>query len=167
MRFDEERSTIDVRASSTIHPIHTTAAVTGWLDAVVSADGATVDPRHPITGEVHFDLGGMRSGNPLIDREAERRLQIRRYPTVSGVLTNIDATDDPQVFTAEGALTFHGVTREIHGTLRIEGRDGVLGITGVTTIDVTDFGVQPPSLVLVKVHKDVTIELAAFTAPEP
>ncbi len=62
-----------------------------------------------------------------------------------------------------GALTFHGVTRSVNGVLRAEDRDRVLGLTGTTTIDVTAFGVQPPSLLLVKVNKLVTVEFEAFT----
>ncbi len=150
--LDPDRSVIVIRASSSIHPIHTEAAVTGWFDPDAPA------------GEIGFDLGGMRSGNPLIDREAERRLHIRRHPTVRGVLTSMAASEDvPSTWDATGDLTFHGVTRSIDGQLRVEERDGVLGITGATRIDVTDFGVQPPSLLLVKVHAEVEIELRAFT----
>ena len=47
----------------------------GWIDVSLDARGS-VDPDAPVDGQVEFDLGGMRSGNPLIDREAERRLDI-------------------------------------------------------------------------------------------
>jgi hypothetical protein len=34
-----------------------------------------------------------------------------------------------------------------------------LTVAGSTTIDVTDFDVQPPSLLVVKVHQEVRVEL--------
>lgn len=149
--LDPDKSWIAINASSTVHPIHTKAAVRGWIDVASSA------------GEISFDLSGMRSGNPLVDREAERRLHIKEHPIVTGVLTEMaPVTGTPTLFDAAGDLTFHGVTRTIRGQLRIEERDGVLGITGSTRIDVTDFGVQPPSLLLIKVHQHVDIELTAF-----
>lgn len=163
--FDPDASTLRIDASSSIHPIHTTTPVTGWLE-VTFTEGGAIEPDAELGGYVEFGLATMRSGNPLVDREAERRLDVRRYPTVAGELTVLAATDDPATFHAEGELTFHGVTRTIGGTLRIDPTtDGGLALSGTTTIDVTDFGVQPPSLLVVKVHKDVTIELSAQADP--
>jgi polyisoprenoid-binding protein YceI len=159
-QLDPARSTVSIAATSSIHPIHTSAPVTGWFEVTRSSDG-TIDGTQPTGGAVQLDISGMRSGNPLIDRESERRLDIRRYPTVDGDLTRLEATSDPDRFTAAGELTFHGTTRTIDGELALHWSDDELEITGATTIDVTDFGVQPPSLLVVKVHKDVTIELHA------
>lgn len=162
-QLDAEQSVLDIHASSSVHPIHTTTTVSGWFEATFGDDGG-IDGTAELGGYVEFDLSGMRSGNPLVDRESERRLNIRRYPTVTGELTLLAATDDPELFNASGELTFHGVTHEIDGALRIV-RDGDgLGISGETTIDVTDFGVQPPSLLVVKVHKDVRVELRAVAS---
>ena len=158
--FDPDRSTITIAASSSVHPIRTEAAVRGWIEGTVTGD--RFDPGAPVAGMVEFDLAVMRSGNPLIDREAERRLHIRRHPVVSGSLTSVTDGGSAQLYEATGDLTFHGVTRAISGQLRIELRDGVVGVTGTTAIDVTDFGVQPPSMILLKVHKDVEVELTAF-----
>ena len=73
----------------------------------------------------------------------------------------MEATADADRFTAGGDLTFHGVTRAIDGTLVITRRADELALTGETTFDVTDFGVQPPSLLVVKVHKEVRVTLDA------
>lgn len=158
--FDPDRSTITIAASSSVHPIRTEAAVRGWIEGTVLGD--RFDPDAPITGMLEFDLAVMRSGNPLIDREAERRLHIRRHPLVTGALTSVTDGGSAHLHEATGDLMFHGVTRPISGRLRIEVRDDVVGVTGTTTIDVTDFGVQPPSMILLKVHKDVEVELNAF-----
>ena len=174
--LDDERSFLTIDATSSIHPIHTTTRVAGWVD--LDAGGRPVlapdEPPPPggVIGQVAFDVTAMRSGNPLIDREAERRLRPTEYPTVLGELTALVGRHDGTVLAADtdgpayvydgaGRLTFHGVTRDITGELSIAKTDDELRLTGTTRIDVTDFVVQPPSLLMVKVHKDVTITIDA------
>lgn len=165
-RLDPERSTLTIHATSSIHPIDTATAVTGWIELEVSADGTPVADQGA-AAEIELALGEMRSGNPLIDREAERRLDVRRHPTVGGVLTELGAPDAEGRRVAAGDLSFHGVTRRITGALSIgAAAGGGLHLTGHAELDVTDFGVQPPSLLVVKVHKEVRVELDAFAGDE-
>lgn len=165
--LDPDRSTVTVHASSSLHPITTDAPVTGWLEVTLDGDGQ-VDATAPVDGEVEVALGAMRSGNPLIDREAERRLHIRRYPTVTGRLTELcaDGGDADGGYEGAGTLEFHGVSRPLHGLLRLaEDADGALALEGTVELDVTDFGVQPPSLLVVKVHPQIRVALSAVALP--
>lgn len=174
--LDPDRSTVTVHASSSLHPITTDAPVTGWIDVAVDADGR-LDAGAPVDGAVEVALGTMRSGNPLIDREAERRLHIRRHPTVTGRLTSLSpgrtdaddaggADDDDAGWAGAGALDFHGVTRPLEGVLRLTLLpDGEIGLKGSAELDVTDFDVQPPSLLVVKVHPQIRVELDAVAFP--
>ncbi len=166
--LDPDRSTVTVHATSSLHPITTDAPVTGWVELTVDDDGR-IDGDAPVDGVVEVALGTMRSGNPLIDREAERRLHIRRHPTVTGRLTSLVPDPgsggdggDPDAATGAGTLDFHGVTRPLEGTLRVTPlADGELALEGTTELDVTDFDVQPPSLLVVKVHPRIRVTLAA------
>jgi polyisoprenoid-binding protein YceI len=158
--FDATQSTLTIDASSSIHPIHTTADVTGWFEISRNDDG-TVDGSEPVGGYVQLDLSAMRSGNPLIDRETERRLDVRRFPTVDGELVRLAATADPHRYDAVGRLTFHGQTHEVEGSVDLDWSDDRVVIDGTKTLDVTQFGVQPPSLLVVKVHKEITVRLRA------
>lgn len=161
--LDPARSSVSVHASSSLPPITTDAPATGWIDVSLDDDGA-IDPFAPASGRIEVALGSMRSGNPLIDREAERRLHLRRFPVVTGVLDGLTITDDGVV--GEGTLDFHGVQRPLTGELHAwADEDGSLTLTGTTELDVTDFDVQPPSLLVVKVHARVRVELAAVALP--
>lgn len=162
--LDPTRSSVTVHASSSLHPITTEAPATGWLDVGLDADGR-VDPAGSVAGRIEVALGAMRSGNPLIDREAERRLHLRRHPTVTGTLTELVAEGDG--YAGTGILDFHGVQRPLDGVLDLwaDVDDGTLTLSGSTELDVTDFDVQPPSLLVVKVHARVRIELAAVAVP--
>jgi polyisoprenoid-binding protein YceI len=164
--LDPDRSELAIHATSSVHPIDTSASVTGWIDVDVDDDGR-LDLSGSASGEVELDLRGMRSGNPLIDREAERRLQVGRHPTVTGRLLSLTAGDDG-AFEGAGELDFHGVTRPVAGTLRIGAdTDGELELTGSLELNVTDFGVKPPSLLVVRVHPEVRIELRAVAVRDP
>ena len=58
------------------------------------------------------------------------------------------------------------MTAPIEGRLRVVATDdGAIALTGETTFEVTDFGVQPPSLLLVKVHATVRVTLDAVARP--
>lgn len=171
MRYelDPDASRVVIHASSSVHPIETEAPLTGWVELTVGDDG-TVDPSAPVAAHVEVPLGGLRSGNPLIDREADRRLDTRHHPIVTGELRTLDATADADAdcdgLAGVGDLTLKGVTAPIDGRLHVEpADDGAIALTGETTFEVTDFGVQPPSLLLVKVHATVRVTLDAVARP--
>ncbi|MFN8040585.1 MAG: YceI family protein [Acidimicrobiales bacterium] len=171
MRYDldPDASRVVIHASSSVHPIETEAPLTGWIELTVGDDG-TVDPAAPVAAHVEVPLGGLRSGNPLIDREADRRLDTRHHPTVTGDLQVLTPATDAAAGDGDlagiGDLTLKGVTAPIDGTLHVEATDdAAIALTGETTFEVTDFGVQPPSLLLVKVHATVRVTLDAVARP--
>lgn len=146
--FLPEESSAFLDASSSIHPIRTTTnGLTGFLDL----DEAT--------GELHVPLGELRSGNPLIDRETRRRLDTNRYPEITAVASSLEQ-EAGTTYRAAGKVTAMGETVDAEGelTLTPEG-DDTLRIKGEQTFDVRQWGVQPPSLLVIKVHPDVIVRL--------
>ncbi|MCB1248114.1 MAG: YceI family protein [Acidimicrobiales bacterium] len=166
MRYelDPTTSRATVHATSSVHPITSSAAVTGWVELTLAPDGS-VDLDQPVDGWICVALAEMRSGNPLVDREAERRLQVRKHPTMEGRLVSLaPAAPDgghEHHYDGEGELTFRGQTAPLTGGLSVDVDGDELTLTGDTTLDVTDYGVQPPSLLVIKVHSLVRIELRA------
>ena len=78
----------------------------------------------------------------------------------------IDVAVDADGRLDAGALDFHGVTRPLEGVLRLTLLpDGEIGLKGSAELDVTDFDVQPPSLLVVKVHPQIRVELDAVAFP--
>lgn len=168
MRYalDPDRSVLEIHASSSLHPIVSSTVATGWIELTLTADGR-LDPAGPLDGRVEVDLGTLRAGNPLLDREAERRLRVRRFPTATATLTALEAAEGPGAFTGTGELSLHGVTGLLTGTLHVEPvADGVL-LEGTARLDVTDFDIQPPSLLLLKVRPDIRVDLRATAVPDP
>lgn len=160
MRYvlEPDRTEVVIHATSSIHPIRTVAQGFGWFDT-------GPDDASEATGELTVDLRALRSGNPLIDREAERRLDVRRHPSVHGVLTGLvrPAGSGPGI--GAGRLTLRGVTADVGGELTVVASPRELRLDGELAIDVGDFGIQPPSLLVVKVHPQIRVELHAVGSP--
>jgi hypothetical protein len=90
--FDATRSCVWVDARSNLHPIHTeTRGLEGWVEAALDEEG-TFDVSVPVTGELSLSVDRLTSGNQLYDRELKRRIEARRYPTITGRITSVRAT---------------------------------------------------------------------------
>jgi polyisoprenoid-binding protein YceI len=149
LRIVPERSRVFIDASSSVHPIHSeTSSLEGWFQTEPEPGG-----------HLELAVGDLGSGNPLIDREMKRRIDARRHPTIAGELIEMKATADGR-FAARGTITFRGVTREVEGKLHVSPEDeGSVRITGERVFDVREFGFEPPKILMLKVHPEVTVRI--------
>jgi polyisoprenoid-binding protein YceI len=69
-------------------------------------------------------------------------------------------------YLVQGDLTFHGVTRPVEGELSIKADNGSLVLEGEQTFDIRDFGVDPPKILMLKVHPDVKVRVRAIAEQE-
>jgi polyisoprenoid-binding protein YceI len=154
------RSELALEGESSIHPLHTsTQEIEGYFEAVLGDDGQ-LDLSVAPTGRLEVYIEGLKSGNGLIDREMQRRLNTRRFPSVIAEVVEVKAGDGKGRYRASGDLTFHGVTRRLEDDLTISLLDDhTLEIKGEITIDVRNFNVDPPKLLMVKVHPEVKAKL--------
>ena len=89
--FDSVRSCVWVSGRSSLHPINTeTRGITGWFETSVRNDGS-LDLDLPVSGELELAVERLTSGNQLYDHELRRRMDARRFPTISGRVANITA----------------------------------------------------------------------------
>jgi polyisoprenoid-binding protein YceI len=156
-----ERSRVWMDARSSVHPIHsTTDGLEGFVD--LDADGgASVGP-HP-TAELSFPVTRLSSGNRLEDRELHKRIDARRYPTISGVLTGAVSVADDGRFLVRGDLTFRGVTRSVEDYMTLTVVDDhTIRLAGESTFDVRDFGMEPPRILILRVEPDVKVRVEIF-----
>jgi hypothetical protein len=77
--LDAERCELTATARSTLHPVQAVAQqLNGWVEATL-VDGR-LDLDSPVTARFELPLSALRVDNPLLGRELDRRLEIRRYP---------------------------------------------------------------------------------------
>ena len=165
-RIVPARSQVWIEARSNVHPIHTAAAgLEGWLDLDVTKRKLNVD--RLLLGHLEFPVVNLKSGNGFEDRELQRRIDARRYPTIAGDLKVMKQTKEPTRYLVSGDLTFRGVTRtyEDHMTVEVQ-NDRTITMRGESTFDIRDFGMEPPRILLLKVQPDVHVRVEIYAEKE-
>jgi polyisoprenoid-binding protein YceI len=142
--------------------------VTGSL--TVSGDPS----RYQVTGIMFTAaLTGLHSvdsvaGRNVVQRDSyvSRQMNLQQFPTATFTASSgsVPATygSGPVDVSAAGKLTIHGVTKDVTTTARAQLNGGKIEIAGSISIDMTDYGVSPPSVPFTTVDSQVTIEFQLF-----
>lgn len=95
------------------------------------------------------------SGNSNRDSHVIETLEALKYNSISFVSQDLSYSGSS--VSAKGKLYFHGVTKpmSITGVQSISGNK--LSVSGKFTVDMTEFGVKPPSLVGLSTDKDIKV----------
>ncbi len=159
------RSELTAVANSSVHPIHGEGRpLTGWVDAEVK-DGV-VDVSQPAGAYIELEVSALRADNPLVNREIQRRLDVRRYPTVRAEINEVTELARGR-YGVRGKLTLHGTTNEVSGEAVLAvGEDDVMTVDGELTFDIRDFGLEPPKLLGLRVHPDIAVRVRVTAAPD-
>jgi polyisoprenoid-binding protein YceI len=155
-----ERSRVWIDARSSVHPIQsTTDGLEGFVDVETRAEDGldlSVEP----AGKLSFRVDRLSSGNRLEDRELQRRIDARRFPTIDGVLTRIERAGDDSGYHVTGDLAFRGVVRRCDDEMTISVVDDrTLRLEGRSTFDIRDFGMDPPRILMLRVHPEVAVRV--------
>jgi polyisoprenoid-binding protein YceI len=156
-RIDPDRSRVAIDATSSLHPIHTeTNGLEGWVEldvdggGLVACDGASA-------AHLELPVERLRSGNAMEDRELRRRIDARRFPTISGDLTTIQAIGQDGRYRVRGDITFKGVTRPSEDEMSVAVDGDVIRLQGASVFDIREFGMEPPRILMLKVAPNVTV----------
>jgi DNA-binding PadR family transcriptional regulator len=154
-----DRSVLLIEARSTVGPISFGAiGLHGSIEAALHDGHLVADP----APEAHLEIPveELRSGNSLYDAELLRRVDGRRYPTVSIELTGVTPTGIDDGYRLGGSVTFHGVTREAAGNATVRVNDaGTLVVAGEQVFDIRDFGLDSPTVLMLRIYPDVRVRL--------
>jgi polyisoprenoid-binding protein YceI len=108
------------------------------------------------------------AGRNVVQRDSyvSRQMNLQQFPdaTFTASSGSVPATDGsgPVDVSAAGKLTIHGVTKNVAVTARAQLNGGKIEIVGNLSIDMTDYGVSPPSVPFTTVDSQVTIEFQLF-----
>ncbi|MGH9086519.1 MAG: helix-turn-helix transcriptional regulator [Acidimicrobiales bacterium] len=165
------RSSLIIEARSNVGPLaFTTEALTGWIEADLR-DGLLSRDSTPAA---HLDVQVTQfgSGNALYDRELLRRVDARRYPTVSVELGRLDRIGEGNCYRVAGDVTFHGRTEHLEGVITAtvcERRrlsikqpgttERTIVIAGEQMLDIRRFDLSVPAMPLFKIYPDVRLHL--------
>jgi polyisoprenoid-binding protein YceI len=156
-RIDPGQSRVWIEARSSMHPIQGEAqGLEGSIEAAL-ADGR-IDLTEGPKVQIELPVTNLQSGKRLEDAEMMRRIDARRFPTIRGETTEFK--ENGGRYRVRGDLTFHGVTRPVEGEVTISSPDASsLVIEGEQIFDIRDFGVEPPKILMLRVHPDVRVRV--------
>lgn len=156
--LDPSRSAILVEVRSTVGPLSFGATgLCGHLRAAVSQGNVLAEAA--TEGRLTMDISALRSGNPLFDAELLRRIDARRFPTVKAEVRRCLPYGNGRC-RLEADLTVHGLTRSVQGTVQIApARPGRLVISGEQTLDIRDYAIPSPTVLMLRIYPDFRVRL--------
>ena len=153
------QSALLIEARSSVGPI---SFGTTSLQGVVTAsivDGGWAEDVTP-TAAVTLDMTSLASGNSLYDAELAQRIDSRRHPHAELVLDELVPLGLAGRYQASGSLTLHGVTRPLAGTVTVTtGEDGTLLVDGEQVVDIREFGIPTPTVLMLRIYPDVRVHM--------
>jgi polyisoprenoid-binding protein YceI len=157
--FDSVRSCIWISGRSNLHPINTeTRGISGWFSATTRADGS-LDLDAPVSGRLELAVERLTSGNVLYDRELKRRIDAARYPTIVGEITRVRAGTAHPAYMVSGDIAFHGKTHSFEHEMLIEVHDQSVLLSGDDVFDIREFGMKPPSMLMIRVYPEIAVRV--------
>ena len=155
IRADESQVWID--GSSSVHPVRATATgLTGWVAFAATKRGIAKAP--DLQGEIRIEVGRLRSGNPLVDRETRRRIDAKRHPEIVATVTAAERIDTGSL-QVTGTIAFRGEVQTVTGEVTVDLAGDEVVVDGSATFDVRDWGLQPPRVALLQVHPEVDVRI--------
>jgi polyisoprenoid-binding protein YceI len=155
---DPAASAVLVEARSNVGPISFgSMSVAGEAVVEIEAGGMV-----PVSARIELPVSSLESGNSLYDAELRQRLGERRYPVITAELREakaLTAAAGEARFAAEGDITIHGTTRRLSGTVMLTVPDAdTLIAEGREVVDMRDFEIGVPNVLLLKIYPDVTVQ---------
>ncbi len=163
-----ERTAVVLDVSTSLGPITFGAnGIEGFIEAVVE-DGAIDAATSPPAAHLELLVNRMTSGNSAWDSELHRQIGARRYPTAYLDLYAASPLDRPSSFRVHGEVTLRGATVPAEGVVVAElPEPGLLVVSGEDSLNISDFGIPPPSLFMIKIDPEVKIRLYLEARAEP
>lgn len=155
-----ERSHVWIDARSNLHPIHsTTDGLEGYVELELGPEGG-VDLSVPSAGKLSLSVDRLSSGNRMEDRELQKRIDARRFPTIEGVLDKIEKSGDDSNYRVSGDVIFRGISRHHEDLMNISAVDEqTIQMGGESQFDIREFGMEPPRMLMLKVQPEVGIRV--------
>ena len=155
-----ERSAVLLSVSTSLGPVTFGAnGLEGFID--VALQDGRIDADGSATAHVELLVNRLTSGNSAYDGELHRQINVRRFPTVYLDLHAVAPVDgESSTFQVSGEVTLRGVSVAAQGVVAVDRPEpGLLVVSGEDTLDISDFGIPPPGLFLIKIDPEVKVRL--------
>jgi polyisoprenoid-binding protein YceI len=163
-----ERSAVVLNVRTSLGPISFGAdGIEGFIEVAVWDDG--IEAGGAAAAHLELLVARLTSGNSAYDSELRRQIDGRRFPTAYVDLHTITPLDQKSSsFQVRGEVTLRGVTVPATGVVVVElPEPGLIAVSGEDTLNISDFGIPPPSLFMIKIDPEVKLRLHLEARAEP
>ena len=105
-------------------------------------------------------VSDFKSGNSSLDSNALRVLEAFQFPNIIFKSINIETLDNKVQI--DGLIEFHGIEKGISVLANLNKIDDKFQLNGDFTINLSDFSIDRPSLLLRKIDEDIYINFSLF-----
>lgn len=108
-----------------------------------------------INGTLSIDSLSLKSSKSDRDEHMYKVLHVEGYPTITFDIKNIIKAQDG--YQINGTLTLNGVSKDISSQALIVSENNTVNIEGGFNIKLSDFGIEPPTLLFLTVRDQIDI----------
>ena len=155
----QELKNIDTTKSSISysgnHFLHKWSAENNNLSGLIKIDNENI-----LNIGIVAKVSDFKSGNSSLDSNSYRVLEALKYPNIIFKSLSIEEVDG--MLNIEGLIEFHGIERSIDVIVKSSNIENNNQLFGEFTINLSDFSVERPSLLLQKIDNQITIVFELF-----
>ncbi len=116
------------------------------------------DDPETLHGRIWFGIADFRSDNSERDEHMDKMFEKTKYPSIALDINKV--TKRGSSYMIEGTLQMHGTIKPIAVAADIVKKDGAWQITSNFSVKVSDYGMEPPTLLFLSVRDRVDIHAA-------
>jgi len=164
IKIDPATTVIHWTLGDVLHTVRGTFKLKSGLVHLYPETGA-------VTGSVVVDATSGESGNSMRDQVMHSKiLESSRYPTITFLPRHLNSKFDPnqeQALTVDGMLNLHGQDHPLQLTVRVHPASGPITLNTHFTVPYVQWGLKDPSTFVLRVDKDVSIDIEATAQLKP
>lgn len=158
--FQTERGHAEFRSEV---PLHSFTGTSENLVGQIDLMDHTVD--------FYIDLNTLKTGIGKRDKDMKKTLDTDQYPFAEffgQLVTPFDTNSDAvQPAIVRGAFKIHGITKQVEITGSLQKTADGIRVQAAWELDLDDYDIEPPSLLIVKVNPVQDIQIDALLSPVP
>ena len=155
----QELKNIDTTKSSISysgnHFLHKWSAENNNLSGLIKIDDENILNIGIVAKVVDF-----KSGNSSLDSNSYRVLEALKFPNI--IFKSLNVTSINGLSNIKGLIEFHGIEKNIDVNVKLTTIENTTQMNGEFTLNLSDFSIDRPSLLLRKIDNEIKIKFILF-----
>ena len=150
--IDNTKSSISYSGN---HFLHKWSAENNNLSGLIKIDNENI-----LNIGVVAKVADFKSGNSSLDSNSYRVLEALKFPNI--IFKSLSVTSINGLSNIKGLIEFHGIEKKIDVNVKLTTIENTTQMNGEFTLNLSDFSIDRPSLLLRKIDNEIKIEFILF-----